>query len=61
MSASGDLFRDIFMSLSRVFVGYITGVVFAITVGLFMGRSEVLRRSFPIRSSSSCASCRRRR
>src|SRR6478609_7407627 len=32
MSASGDLFKDIFMSLSRVFVGYISGVFFAITL-----------------------------
>jgi NitT/TauT family transport system permease protein/taurine transport system permease protein len=42
MSASGDLFRDIFMSLQRVFIGYITGVAFAITAGLFMGRLKLL-------------------
>jgi ABC-type nitrate/sulfonate/bicarbonate transport system permease component len=42
MTASGDLYRDVGMSLSRVAVGYATGVVFALTLGLFMGRMRAL-------------------
>lgn len=38
MSASGDIFRDIGMSLSRVAVGYVTGVTCALVLGAFMGR-----------------------
>ena len=42
MSASGELFTDIALSLSRVAVGYLAGVVFAVAAGLFMGRIRVL-------------------
>jgi NitT/TauT family transport system permease protein/taurine transport system permease protein len=42
MSASGELGRDVLISLSRVFVGYLTGGVFALFVGLLMGRIRVL-------------------
>ncbi len=38
MTASGDLLHDIFMSMSRVFIGFVTGSLFAIVLGLFMGR-----------------------
>jgi NitT/TauT family transport system permease protein/taurine transport system permease protein len=42
MSASGELLRDIGISLSRVAVGYVTGTILALTLGLFMGRSRLL-------------------
>lgn len=42
MSESGELLTDIGMSLSRVAIGYFTGVCFALTLGLFMGRIKVL-------------------
>ena len=42
MSASGELFTDIALSLSRVAVGYVAGVLFAVTLGLFMGRIRLL-------------------
>ncbi|MBV9825050.1 MAG: ABC transporter permease [Alphaproteobacteria bacterium] len=42
MSASGELLHDVTMSLSRVFVGYVTGGLFALVVGLLMGRIRLL-------------------
>ena len=42
MSASGELLHDVAMSLSRVFVGYVTGGVVALFVGLLMGRIKLL-------------------
>jgi ABC-type nitrate/sulfonate/bicarbonate transport system permease component len=42
MSESGDLLRDIGMSLSRVATGYVAGVTFALLLGLFMGRIRLL-------------------
>lgn len=42
MSESGELLRDIGISLSRVAVGYFTGVFFALLLGLFMGRIKLL-------------------
>jgi ABC-type nitrate/sulfonate/bicarbonate transport system permease component len=42
MTASGDLYRDIAMSLSRVAVGYAAGVILALVLGLFMGRMRAL-------------------
>jgi ABC-type nitrate/sulfonate/bicarbonate transport system permease component len=42
MSASGDIFRDIGMSLSRVAVGYGTGVVAGLVLGALMGRIRLL-------------------
>jgi len=42
MTANGDLYRDIAMSLSRVAVGYAVGVVLALALGLFMGRIRAL-------------------
>jgi ABC-type nitrate/sulfonate/bicarbonate transport system permease component len=42
MTASGDLYRDVAMSLSRVAVGYVAGVVLALALGLFMGRMRAL-------------------
>jgi len=42
MAASGDLLRDIGMSLSRVAVGYVTGSILALVLGLFMGRIRLL-------------------
>ncbi len=42
MSQSGELVNDIAISLSRVACGYIVGVIFAVTLGLFMGRIKLL-------------------
>jgi ABC-type nitrate/sulfonate/bicarbonate transport system permease component len=42
MSASGELYSDIGISLSRVAVGYITGVACGLFLGLFMGRVRAL-------------------
>ena len=42
MSASGELLHDALMSLSRVFVGYVAGGVFALFLGLLMGRIRLL-------------------
>jgi NitT/TauT family transport system permease protein/taurine transport system permease protein len=42
MSQSGELLNDIAISLSRVACGYIVGVIFAVTLGLFMGRIKLL-------------------
>jgi NitT/TauT family transport system permease protein/taurine transport system permease protein len=42
MSASGELLHDIAMSLSRVFVGYAAGGIFALILGLLMGRIRLL-------------------
>jgi len=42
MSQSGELLNDIAMSLSRVACGYVVGVIFAVTLGLFMGRIKLL-------------------
>jgi NitT/TauT family transport system permease protein/taurine transport system permease protein len=42
MSASGELPHDVAMSLSRVFVGYAAGGVFALILGLLMGRIRLL-------------------
>jgi NitT/TauT family transport system permease protein/taurine transport system permease protein len=42
MSASGEIFHDIAISLARVAIGYITGAAFALLLGLFMGRMRVL-------------------
>jgi ABC-type nitrate/sulfonate/bicarbonate transport system permease component len=42
MSASGELLHDALMSLSRVFVGYVSGGVFALFLGLLMGRIRLL-------------------
>jgi ABC-type nitrate/sulfonate/bicarbonate transport system permease component len=42
MSASGELPTDIGMSLSRVFVGYVTGGICAVVLGLLMGRIRLL-------------------
>ncbi len=42
MSASGEIFDDIAISLSRVAVGYLSGTVVALVLGLFMGRIKVL-------------------
>jgi NitT/TauT family transport system permease protein/taurine transport system permease protein len=42
MSESGELYRDIGMSLSRVAVGYVTGVAVALVIGLLMGRIAAL-------------------
>lgn len=42
MSASGELGRDIAISLSRVIIGYVTGGIFALFVGLLMGRIRLL-------------------
>lgn len=42
MSASGELLHDVLMSLSRVFIGYVTGGLFALALGLFMGRIRLL-------------------
>ena len=42
MSASGEIFHDIAISLSRVAIGYVTGSALALLLGLFMGRMRVL-------------------
>ena len=42
MSASGEIFDDIGISLSRVFIGYVTGTIAALVLGLFMGRIKLL-------------------
>ncbi len=42
MSASGEIFHDIGISLSRVAVGYVTGSLVALVLGLFMGRMRIL-------------------
>ena len=42
MSRSGEIFFDIGISLSRVAVGYVTGSVCALLLGLFMGRIKLL-------------------
>jgi NitT/TauT family transport system permease protein/taurine transport system permease protein len=42
MSASGELLRDIAMSLSRVVIGYSAGGAFALILGLLMGRIRLL-------------------
>jgi NitT/TauT family transport system permease protein/taurine transport system permease protein len=42
MSASGEIFRDIGMSLQRVGIGYVTGTAFALLLGTFMGRIRLL-------------------
>jgi NitT/TauT family transport system permease protein/taurine transport system permease protein len=42
MSASGELLRDIGISLSRVAVGYVTGTILALVLGVFMGRIRLL-------------------
>jgi ABC-type nitrate/sulfonate/bicarbonate transport system permease component len=42
MSASGELLHDVAMSLSRVAVGYVSGGIFALVLGLLMGRMRLL-------------------
>lgn len=42
MSESGGLLHDIGMSLSRIAIGYVAGVAFALPLGLFMGRIKLL-------------------
>lgn len=42
MSESGELFRDIGFSLSRVAVGYVSGTAVALILGLVMGRIRTL-------------------
>jgi ABC-type nitrate/sulfonate/bicarbonate transport system permease component len=38
MILSGEIFRDVIISLSRVFVGFITGSITAILLGVIVGR-----------------------
>jgi ABC-type nitrate/sulfonate/bicarbonate transport system permease component len=38
MILSGEIFRDVIISLSRVFVGFITGSITAILLGVIIGR-----------------------
>lgn len=42
MSASGELLHDVVMSLSRVFVGFVSGGIVALFLGLLMGRIRLL-------------------
>jgi NitT/TauT family transport system permease protein/taurine transport system permease protein len=42
MSASGELLSAVLMSLSRVAVGFVCGSLFAVTLGLFMGRIRLV-------------------
>jgi NitT/TauT family transport system permease protein/taurine transport system permease protein len=42
MSASGELVSAVLMSLSRVAVGFVCGSLFAVTLGLFMGRIRLV-------------------
>jgi NitT/TauT family transport system permease protein len=42
MSKSGELGRDVAMSLSRVAVGYVTGSLVALVAGTLMGRIRLL-------------------
>lgn len=42
MAESGELLRDIGMSLSRVAIGYVVGTAVGLVLGLFMGRVRVL-------------------
>lgn len=42
MSASGEIFADIEISLSRVVIGFVTGTAAALVLGLFMGRIRIL-------------------
>jgi ABC-type nitrate/sulfonate/bicarbonate transport system permease component len=39
---SGEIFHDVLISLSRVFVGFLTGSVTAILLGVFLGRISLL-------------------
>ena len=40
--ASGEIFADIEISLSRVVIGFVTGTAAALVLGLFMGRIRIL-------------------
>jgi NitT/TauT family transport system permease protein len=42
MILSGEIFRDVMISMSRVFVGFIAGSVTAILLGVVLGRISIL-------------------
>lgn len=42
MSASGELLDHVLISLSRVLVGFAAGSIFAVVLGLFMGRIRLI-------------------
>ena len=42
MILSGEIFHDVMISLSRVFVGFITGSIVAILLGVILGRISTL-------------------
>ena len=46
MAASGELFQHTTLSLSRVLVGFVTGSIAAIFIGLLMGRMKMLEDLF---------------
>ncbi|TGB03830.1 ABC transporter permease [Halobacillus salinus] len=46
MSASGELFHHIGISLVRIFAGFLLGVIPAIVIGLFMGLYSPIRHFF---------------
>src|ERR1700693_5587364 len=43
MILSGEIFRDVMISLSRVFVGFLAGSVTAILLGVILGRISILQ------------------
>ena len=51
--ASGDLFRDILISMQRVLKGWLLGILFAIPAGLCIGHFKkigTIFKLFPVRS-----------
>jgi ABC-type nitrate/sulfonate/bicarbonate transport system permease component len=42
MVLSGEIFRDVMISLSRVFVGFLAGSITAILLGVILGRISIL-------------------
>jgi NitT/TauT family transport system permease protein/taurine transport system permease protein len=46
MIQSGEIFRDIAVSMSRVLVGFVTGSLTAILLGLLLGRIAILNEVF---------------